>query len=88
MAGTASARFREFGSAGARVVLEKPVKGELTYPDSRYLGRYNGVYDSPREILSRIPAPAFDAQLAGSARSAPSRGRARTDPASAIIVAR
>jgi hypothetical protein len=53
-AGTASARFREFGSTGERVVLEKPVKGKLTYPDSRYLGRYNGVYDSPREILCAI----------------------------------
>jgi hypothetical protein len=54
-------------------VLEKPVKGKLTYL-GRYLGRYNGVYDSLREILSRIPPQPLMPQLADSARSAPSRG--------------
>jgi Fe-S oxidoreductase len=36
----------------------KPVRGvpaKVTYHDSCYLGRYNEIYESPREILRRIP---------------------------------
>ena len=34
---------------------KKPVEGKVVYHDSCYLGRYNGIYESPREILRQIP---------------------------------
>lgn len=41
--------------AEKKLVPQRPVKGKITYHDSCYLGRYNNIYESPRDILSRIP---------------------------------
>ncbi|GLO67698.1 (Fe-S)-binding protein [Oceanobacillus kimchii] len=38
-----------------RLKPERAINERLTYHDSCYLGRYNGVYDPPREILKSIP---------------------------------
>lgn len=38
-----------------KLVPKKPVMGRVVYHDSCYLGRYNDVYESPREILKQIP---------------------------------
>lgn len=37
-----------------KLVPDGKVSGRMTYHDSCYIGRYNGVYDSPREILKSI----------------------------------
>ena len=41
--------------ARGRIVLKKPVEGLFTYHDSCFLGRYNGIYDQPRNILKAVP---------------------------------
>jgi Fe-S oxidoreductase len=41
--------------AEGKLSPRRPVKGRVVYHDSCYLGRYNDVYESPREILKRIP---------------------------------
>jgi Fe-S oxidoreductase len=41
--------------AQRRLVPKKPVAGRVVFHDSCYLGRYNDVYESPRDILRSIP---------------------------------
>ncbi|KPL86406.1 (Fe-S)-binding protein [Ardenticatena maritima] len=38
-----------------RLKPEKPLNETITFHDSCYLGRYNGIFDAPREILASIP---------------------------------
>lgn len=41
--------------AKGKVNLKKPVEGLFTYHDSCFLGRYNEIYDQPRQILKAVP---------------------------------
>ena len=38
-----------------KLVPHAPVEGKIVYHDSCYLGRYNGIYEAPRDILRAIP---------------------------------
>ena len=37
-----------------RLIPTRQVSAKVTYHDSCYLGRYNDIYESPREVLSRV----------------------------------
>ena len=39
-----------------RLKVKRPLEGRITFHDPCYLGRVNGIYDAPREILQSIPA--------------------------------
>ncbi len=41
--------------ARKKILPTKPVRAKVVYHDSCYLGRYNDIYESPREILRGIP---------------------------------
>lgn len=41
--------------ARGKLKPSKPVQGTVVFHDSCYLGRYNDVYESPREVLQAIP---------------------------------
>jgi Fe-S oxidoreductase/nitrate reductase gamma subunit len=41
--------------AQGKIKLQKPLEGLFSYHDSCFLGRYNEIYQQPRNILSAIP---------------------------------
>ncbi|HEX3777363.1 MAG TPA: (Fe-S)-binding protein [Polyangiaceae bacterium] len=41
--------------ARRKITPKNPVRAKVVYHDSCYLGRYNDIYESPREILRGIP---------------------------------
>ncbi len=41
-----------------KIGLKENLKKKITYHDSCYLGRYNGLYESPREIIKKVTGSA------------------------------
>ena len=62
------ARAREEADAG-RAVGEGAVKRTITYHDPCYIGRHNGVYTPPRELLQVLPGAKFVEMERNSERS-------------------